>query len=420
MNSYLIIGGGISGLYTAYQLNKRYPDKRIVLYEKNDYYGGRIKGFKYRNLSWEEGAARFNSNHKLLIRLIGELGLKDKIIKINAETNFAPIDRSKYSEKILKNSAYYYINKIINRVKQDKEYNLTFEEYSRMSLGDEITNYVIDSYGYNVELTVMNLVDAVRMFQIDMNPHIQFYSLKGGLHILIDKLVKHLNEIANIKLHKSSELLDLEYKNSKFLAKIHLNGKGIKVVESDNCILAIPRYGLEKIDLLTSRYKIDRQIRSVICKPLCRIYSIFRESWFSDIIKTTTDSKIRYVIPIDSEKGLIMSSYTDGKYANRINSYYLKYKYDKLNSMLVKELRRVFKDKDKDIKTPLFTNVSYWECGAGYWRKGVNSKVISENMLHPIDNMNLFIVGENYSTSQAWIEGGLQTVDNLFHRGWLR
>jgi hypothetical protein len=37
-------------------------------------------------------------------------------------------------------------------------------------------------------------------------------------------------------------------------------------------------------------------------------------------------------------------------------------------------------------------------------------------MLHPIENMNLFIVGENYSLSQAWIEGGLQTVDNLINK----
>ena len=34
MNDYLIIGGGISGLYTAYRLNKKDPNKKIILFEK--------------------------------------------------------------------------------------------------------------------------------------------------------------------------------------------------------------------------------------------------------------------------------------------------------------------------------------------------------------------------------------------------
>ena len=415
MNDYLIIGGGISGLYTAYRLNKKDPNKKIILFEKNDYFGGRVKGFSYKNLSWEEGAGRFNSNHKILIKLLKELNLKNEIIKINSKTKFVPLDRNKYSDEILKHDTYYYINKIIALANKDKKTNLidyTFEEYSRMRLGDEITDYIIDSYGYNVELTVMNLVDSIRMFSIDMNPNVQFYTMKGGMHIIIDKLVKYLNKCHNIKMYKNAELVDLKHP-SEFLAKIYINGQKIKYVKSHNCILAIPRYGLEKIDLLTSNHVINQFIKSVICKPLCRIYSIFRKSWFSDIGKTTTNSKIRYIIPIDNKNGLIMSSYTDGKYADRINKYYLKYGYDKLNNMLVKELNKVFPD--REIEKPEFTNISYWECGAGYWRKGVNSKLISDRMLHPIENMNLFIVGENYSLSQAWIEGGLQTVDKLIN-----
>jgi hypothetical protein len=108
-----------------------------------------------------------------------------------------------------------------------------------------------------------------------------------------------------------------------------------------------------------------------------------------------------------------MSSYTDGKYAEYINKYFNTYGYEKFNRMLVKELKKVFKDKDKDIDTPLYTHISYWDCGAGYWRRGVNSKSISSKIIKPYNDMDLYIVGENYSLSQAWIEGGLETVNKL-------
>ena len=77
---YIIIGGGISGLYTYYHLLKYDPSLNILLFEKNNYFGGRIKTkyIKKNGISYqmEEGAGRFNKNHKLLFKLIEELNLK--------------------------------------------------------------------------------------------------------------------------------------------------------------------------------------------------------------------------------------------------------------------------------------------------------------------------------------------------------
>ena len=35
-------------------------------------------------------------------------------------------------------------------------------------------------------------------------------------------------------------------------------------------------------------------------------------SWFSGLPKVVTNSPIRYIIPVDAKKGIIMISYTDG------------------------------------------------------------------------------------------------------------
>ena len=42
MNDIIIIGGGISGLYCFYELEKKYKNLKISLFEKNNYFGGRF------------------------------------------------------------------------------------------------------------------------------------------------------------------------------------------------------------------------------------------------------------------------------------------------------------------------------------------------------------------------------------------
>lgn len=37
-----IVGGGISGVYSAWKLKTKYPKKNIVVYEGSDHIGGRL------------------------------------------------------------------------------------------------------------------------------------------------------------------------------------------------------------------------------------------------------------------------------------------------------------------------------------------------------------------------------------------
>ena len=47
MNKYdiIIVGGGISGLYTMYNFKIKYPKLKVLLLEKEDRFGGRIYTF---------------------------------------------------------------------------------------------------------------------------------------------------------------------------------------------------------------------------------------------------------------------------------------------------------------------------------------------------------------------------------------
>ena len=70
----VIIGGGISGLYTLYKLGKKYPKLKILLLESNERYGGRIYSYK-ETIDGQEyimdlGAGRLGHHHTLINNLI--------------------------------------------------------------------------------------------------------------------------------------------------------------------------------------------------------------------------------------------------------------------------------------------------------------------------------------------------------------
>ena len=79
----MILGGGIAGLYTAYQLLKQNPDRKLVILER-EHWGGRIYTYSDSYMTVEAGGARFSNQHKLLLELLKEFNLSKKIISISS------------------------------------------------------------------------------------------------------------------------------------------------------------------------------------------------------------------------------------------------------------------------------------------------------------------------------------------------
>lgn len=410
----IIIGCGISGLNTAHQLLSKNQQLKILLLEKNNYLGGRIKTFTKKinnhNYIWEEGAGRLNKNHKLFLKLIEEFGLSNNLSKINSDITFYPskgtvykfFDNNEYKEFVNK-SPFDYMEKVIKYSKKDKKEEIqkyTFKEYCKFVLNEKEIKFILDSFGYYAQLVKMNSYNALKLFNDGMNPSLQFYHLNPGMNIIIKKLEKNIIE-KNGQILLNSNVLNIDYINSTKIFEIFL--KNI-VYRSKFCILAIPKPELLKFNILKN---ISNELNSIDCKSLCRIYSIFKKEniWFQDISKCTTNNNLRYIIPIDKKNGLIMISYSDSKFANYWNKLHL------INEkLLIDNLKKnIYKTYNKKIDNPIYTKVSYWDCAVGYWRKNKDSSIVSNKIIHPINDINLFICGENYSETQGWIEGALET-----------
>ena len=68
MYDVVIIGSGISGLYSAYKLQDKYS--KIAVLEKSDTIGGRICTVKWYGSNIEAGAGRLNQTHRLYKSLL--------------------------------------------------------------------------------------------------------------------------------------------------------------------------------------------------------------------------------------------------------------------------------------------------------------------------------------------------------------
>jgi monoamine oxidase len=399
---YVIIGGGIAGLYCAYKLQQRNPNQTIVLCEKDNRLGGRIHTYYGNGFSLEAGAGRFNRNHTILIHLIEELGLKNKMQIISSDFVYSDIHQNN-----LKPSLVSKLTILIGElVVYSKLYST--EQLQQMSLMDlaekilkkEDIDHIKNSFGYYSELVIMNAKDALQLIVENLNPMLEFYMLEGGLSQIIEEIKKRLR----IKIITNIEITKIKYEKDRF--ELYSNHK---MIQCKTCICAIPTPELKKIKLF---HTLDPLLKQIKCSPLCRIYSTFKEPWFSKLPKLSTNNQLRMIIPLSQGKvNTIMVSYTDNKFAKYWLQLYQKGKKEKVDEK-IKQLTK--QSTGLDVPKPINTYMFYWECGVGYWGIGADSHQTSKTLTKPFGELDFYVCGEHYSEkNQQWMEGALDTASNV-------
>lgn len=76
-----IIGGGISGLATAFYIAKARPDIEIILFEKEEKLGGKMKTQEVEDFLFEAGSNGFLSNKPDTLELVKQSGCDDILIR---------------------------------------------------------------------------------------------------------------------------------------------------------------------------------------------------------------------------------------------------------------------------------------------------------------------------------------------------
>lgn len=448
-----VIGGGIGGLYTAYRCLKRHPKKRVVLLEKyTERLGGRVHTYHDSVMDVEIGAGRINSQHRLVMSLVKELGLQKQLVEIGKENAF--MSTKTPGHKIhsvveivsaqaldsfgivpLKRPSMPFDELITLLVKESKRWpkhrlqSMTFQEYATVVIGDALVQVIIDTFGYYSEIVIMNAYDALRLMR-ELDPKNRYYALNGGLTLIIDRLEAAIRKMGGEILF-GQEVVGIRKLGLPVSAlggvrktrKVGNSSTGFQIqclngssYWAKKCVCALPKQVIQTLKGGLFN-KVLPDLAKIQCGTLCRIYAQFDKGpdgkvWFHDLGKLTVDNDVRMIIPIDAEKGIVMISYSDNKWADKWNDLEKQEGIAAVNRRLRELVSEVVGFR---IPLPKHTHVFYWPCGVGYWSKGADSGAIERRIMEPCKG--LFVCGEHYSSGhQQWMEGALQTSKHVCSR----
>jgi Flavin containing amine oxidoreductase len=412
---YVIVGGGMAGLHIARLLAKKYPERSVNIIEKYDYFGGRVYTHTPRDkpkLHYEAGAGRVADHHKMLGKYVEEFGLTKAYIKAHVTHRHIEADGSL---TVGENGFTEIIGKMLEDLPasiKSRLHELTIKEACTLAYGKEIVDRVFSEFGYRSETEVIRADIAFDTFKGFMGERGNYYVVKEGLSEVPRRIAKNVLEMG-VRLTTNVTVEDLEKKDDCWIVKGHCSDKPWSCL-AKRVIFALHRDALATIPMFKGKWMVT----GVRMEPLQRVYARFTapkgKPWFHDVGHTTTNSVVRYVIPVNPAEGLIMISYTDAADAQ----YWMKKDKEIQKKEIMAEIRKLFPE--KEIPEPEHWSFHPWTDGCSYWLPypvgPLDARKAQHEVHYPFKATapNVYVCGESWSCCQTWMEGALRNAQGLF------
>ncbi|WP_212003271.1 FAD-dependent oxidoreductase [Chitinophaga sp. HK235] len=371
-----IIGGGVSGVYSAWKLKEKYGDKKkIAVFEGSDHIGGRLLSVRppgIDNMIAELGGMRILEDVQPLIKALIDV-LNSKLPAAEQITLYPfPVDepqniaylRGKYLrlEDFTKDPAKVpYVlpegeygktpgaiiveaiekavpgiveatdaerREMVKTAKYDGVplYQWGFWNLLYMVMSSEGYQFNLDAGGYDSTLVNWNAADAIPWYLSDFGVAPVYKGFTNGFQQVPITLARLFEEMGGtITLNKKLE--GFEWRDGYF--ELYF---GQETVIAKELILAMPRRSL---DLLAPNcpklQEIKPLIASVTGRPLFKLFSTYDSPWWTEIVsappyppivagRTVTDIPVRQTYywpadngePVTQGKAMLLASYDDG------------------------------------------------------------------------------------------------------------
>jgi hypothetical protein len=392
MYDVVIIGGGIAGLYAAYNIKRFLPTTTFIILEKErkQRLGGRAGNEMFCGTEIVTGAGIGRRKKDVLLhRLLKEFSIETPEF----------IVEPKYSRTITQLSD---IPKIMDELK--KKYNSdkpeTFKTFAKSILGEkEYENFLITS-GYT-DYENEDAHDVLYHYGMEDN------STKfTGFHVAWKTLVSKMAEMIGPEHFVfSSKIVALSKIVSENRFEVYT---GSNDFSAKKVIIATT---ISSIRLLLPDFHIYKEIEG---QPFLRVYGKFDKksvNIINQFMKGTTivPGPLQKIIPIDADKGIYMIAYSDNKNAEFLKTHLENTAQNRhFFCQLIEESLGIQKDSLKLLTMKHF----YWDIGTHYYKpleKYYKTRAeFIEKAQHP--DKNVMIVGEALSFQQGWTEGALESV----------
>lgn len=418
----VIVGAGISGLRVGIESLKINPTLKCCILEKYGYIGGRVVSWHKKlprvgDVLWENGAWRVSTSHTRVLELFRKYGLT--FVPFQSKSCFIDMDKGKriIKKDMFTNLHNIYLTPLLGFSKDVLEMH-TLKELLEKVIGSDDAKKYYEMFPYLSEFHTLRADIALDIFKHEMSSYEGFGICGEGLSSLIDAMVREFIDLGGIILKGVTVHRVLKDTGGRCCVKCKYfeeNGEEIDIdFVGRSCVLALhidairQIEGVKKLPVL-SHLKME---------PLLRMYMVFPivkgRSWFHNLPLIVTNSPLRFVIPFNLKKGIIMISYTDGTDADVWTNILAKSGESVVQEKIMKEIRRLFPD--IDIPEPLFFKMHSWDSGCTYWLPGrYNIEEKSLVSLHPLPDEipNLFMCGESFAIMQCWMESALTQADKL-------
>jgi protoporphyrinogen oxidase len=388
----VIVGSGISGLYTAFVLSRKgYP---VSVFEKEESIGGRmytekIHPTKNKTYLIEGGAGVIKKDENLVVDLCKFLDVELKFWK--SETAIVLNNGSK--SEIWENNGKDLLEEICT-------------QSSTKSFGELVSQADIetrDKMGILVGTTYSELYSANGNHVCEENDFNEF--LINDKNVEYGKPVKGWKELVK-KLRQNIEHNNgMIFTNSpvKEIGEGYVVVKG-NIVEFSHLIVTCPLHFFNKIklsDSLNDWYHLARKYIGEI--DYLRVYSYF-ERPLKITKKIATNLPLQRVIPINDQ--LIMTVYNDGHNADMIHR--ISKNKRKLSSYLRSQLEKLLETRIPKIKENW---VIFWKKGIAFWKpNNTYPSGVLPSIQQPEENIHF--CGDTYSLHPGWITGAIESSND--------
>ncbi|HEV3086613.1 MAG TPA: NAD(P)/FAD-dependent oxidoreductase, partial [Candidatus Elarobacter sp.] len=490
-----IVGGGVSGLYSAWRLKENDPEKNVVVYERDYRTGGRLLSAVppgMDDLRAELGGMRFLSNQSMVSALAQNVFRLDvRPFPVSEGRNIAYLrgHRLRRSQLTDPNAVPYNLRedergKSVGQLMLDAfakivpgSSQFTAADWKRdmrtrtfqgrplyeqgfwnvlfRVMSAEAYAFVVDSSGYDTTVSNWNAADAIPWFLADFGTDVEYRYPREGMQAIPDRIREKFETGLHGRVVENATVTRVAKGNK---GKIALTFGDGSIVEASQVILAMPRRSLELIDLrgaFESEYdRVRGLIESVTPQPLFKLFSCYARPWWNELGivqgQTTTDIPIRQTYyfgtagqrpggDASNTNSLLMSTYDDGRnikywigflrdgapvpYSEDAGS--VEWRRNPAPKEMVDEVHRLVAEVHgvalDAIPKPYAAAYHDWSIdpfGGGYnlWKIHARSWEVSENIVQPVNGLPVYVCGEAYSHDQGWVEGALETAEDMLTR----
>lgn len=400
-----IIGGGITGLATAWWLHQKGLD--VILLERDHEVGGTMKTIHDDEWLIETGPNSALETTPLIRQLCEEIGITDEIVYANESANNRYILRDNILHALPMSPVAFFKSRLwslpaklrllkepfIGRADQEE----TIAEFVERRLGKEFLDYAINPFVAGVyagdpsQLSVQAAFP--KLYALEKNygslikgqikgarerkkrneaakDRAKLFAFKNGMQTLPKAIFKKLSE----RIHTGAVISSIEPFEGAYKIHCSINGK-IVTIETDAVVLAVPSYVTASL-LNSFGSEIASTLNEIYYPPVAEVFLGFKAT----DVKRSLDG-FGFLIPQKENRKILGAIWSSSLFENRAPKGHVAFtcfiggsrqpelvssSNDQIVNMAAKELRELLSIDGNSV----YTRVNRWEKAIPQYRLG--------------------------------------------------